>query len=69
MDKNEKAEEALTARNDWSLLSTELNKEWEKQRREKQIINFLLAATFFLTFSALAFYIGFWVAMNKGVCP
>ncbi|KKM80180.1 hypothetical protein LCGC14_1342520 [marine sediment metagenome] len=70
MDRNEQINKnVLAARAESEALLTSLvDKKIGKLRRRKQIQSYIISTILFLTFSALAFYLGAWFATSKGLC-
>ncbi len=70
MDKNERIHKnVLAARAESEALLTDLvDRKIKRYRRRKQIQSYLISTILFLTFSALAFYLGTWLATNMGFC-
>lgn len=69
MDKNERIHEnVLEARAEAALVTSQVDRRIRRLRRRKQIQTFIWATIFFLTFSALAFYLGAWFATSRGLC-
>lgn len=70
MDKNERIHEnVLKARADADALLTQLvDKKIKKHRRRRQIIVYTGTVIIFFLFSALAFFMGTWLATSMGLC-
>jgi hypothetical protein len=72
MDKNERIHKnvlAARAESGALLLLTQLvDKKIKKHRRRRQIIVYIGTVIVFFLFSALAFYMGTWLATSMGFC-
>lgn len=70
MDKNERIHEnVLKSRAESEALLTDLvDRKIKRYHRRKQIQSYIISTILFLTFSALAFYLGAWFATSKGLC-
>lgn len=52
-----------------SDLASQIDHDVAQNERRHQILAYVWATVLFFGFSTIAFYLGFWYAMNHGVCP
>ncbi len=50
-------------------LASQIDHDIAQNERRHQILAYVWATVLFFGFSATAFYIGTWYAMNNGACP